>query len=563
MRPFIARRLRGVLALIGVLPGFACADSTSTQLIGFASTSGPPRSIVTLQGEPLEDGKVVWDAGGENETVIPAGMGGTMFSVPLDATEGSHTVAVEDDSGRTAPITFFVDGDALQIPYPRIDHIMSLDAQFNGDGTVTTTLYVQGANFDVGSAVEINGTEVATVAQKAITNNLYGVPQDDLGYPIHHYVALAAVPAPMLAGTPLSVVVRNLDMKKSDAVTYKLPASEATMDSDGDSLLDAWETAGHDGNGDNVSDTDLYRRDIFVELDIMNGLTFPLVPTSASGPGTLDSIRAMFAAAPFLNPYTANGINLVLDVSGTVPAKDTVIFNTAGSAGNQAGNTLTVAFSTLKDQYFGHKADGDIYHYVIWAKRVLGGTSGRSDQPSPTSPVAPGDDAVIGLDDFPFSYRTARSQTEILAHELGHNLGQRHGGLNDQEFNPNYLSVMSYSWALRTGTNVVYRRDHQTCFPFYYAKAGEDEFNDQLPAAVNTVVDYSAGMAKEIIESSVNEVKGVCNQAVDWDGDDDVGEWTNRGADVNANRILNETLHDFANWRALQLDGPKKNGTIP
>ncbi len=39
-------------------------------------------------------------------------------------------------------------------------------------------------------------------------------------------------------------------------------------------------------------------------------------------------------------------------------------------------------------------------------------------------------------------------------HELGHNLGLRHGGMDDLNCKPNYLSVMNYflpdRWALGT-----------------------------------------------------------------------------------------------------------------
>ena len=564
MRPFTPRRLRGVLTLLSVLGAAGCTNalSPSPQLVGFATATGPARSLVSLQGQALDNARVVWDAGAPTETIIPSSLGATMFTVPLLASAGAHAVAVEDDSGRTTPITFFVDGDPLRIDYPRIDHIMALDAQFGEDGVVTTTLYVQGANFDVGSVVEVNGMEVATIAHKAILNNLYGVPQTELGYPIHHYVALAAVPAPMAAGAVLSVVVRNLDTKKSDAVTYTFAASPAALDSDGDSLLDVWETAGHDADGDGVSDTNPFRRDILVELDIMNGLTHPLAQTTAAGPGSLDSVRAMFAAAPFLNPYTTNGINLVLDVSGTVPEWDMVIFDTAGGGIGLADKATTVAFSALKTDHFDHESDGDMYHYVIWTKRTLRG-SGESDFGWQVWPATPGDDAVAGLDSFGTSYQTSRSQAEILAHELGHNLGQRHGGLTNDPYNPNYLSVMSYTWTLRTGLGVGGRRQAVTCLPFYYAKTGQDELSHQVPATVNMVVDYSAGMAADVMDGWLDEVKGVCNLPVDWDSDNRVGEVLRQMADANDNGMMpNETIKDFANWRALMFDGPRKNGTI-
>src|SRR6185369_4859250 len=34
----------------------------------------------------------------------------------------------------------------------------------------------------------------------------------------------------------------------------------------------------------------------------------------------------------------------------------------------------------------------------------------------------------------------------IVMHELGHNLGLRHGGFEDTNYKPNYLSVMNYAF---------------------------------------------------------------------------------------------------------------------
>ena len=552
MRPSPGSQMRGVLRVIALLLIVACTGATPlAQPLGFAVTSGPPRSVVALQTEGLDNARVIWDAGTSGEATLPTSLGATLFSVPRAATPGPHLVAIEHDGGRTTPVTFVVTGDALRIDKPRIDHIMLLDAEFSEDGIVATSLYVQGANIDVGAVVEVNGTEVATFTHRAMSNSLHGVSQDDLGYPIHHYIALAAVPAPT-STRELSVVVENLDGKKSDAVQYTLPASPAARDSDGDSLLD-------------TSDEDPYQRDILVELDIMIGLTYAIAPTTASGLGALDGVRAMFAAAPFLNPYTTSGINLVLDVSGSVPAKDTVIFDVDGVDSSSADGTYTVAFSTLKAAHFGHKADADAWHYVIWAKRTLAGGSGESDQPWPVPAPAlePGDDAVIGLDSLAGSFQTPRSQAEILAHELGHNLGQKHGGRTDDPYNPNYLSVMSYSWALRGGLHIVDRRPRVTCLPFYYAVSGGNEPNDQLPTAINMAIGYSAGMAAPIDERKVNEVKGVCGQPVDWDRNGNRGEWTAKRIDANDNRIQDEMIEDFANWRALLFDGPKLNGTLP
>ena len=560
MRRSSATYVRALVASLALVPATAC---TSPNLTSLAPSQGPARSLVAIQGTSGVV-RVLWDVGTPNQRTIATNVGGTLFSVPPGAAPGVHKVAIEDDSGQSEAMDFLVGGEALAMGAPRIDHVMLLDAEFDG-GDVSFTLYVQGANFDVGAVVEIDEAEIATTSHKAITNDLYGVSPNAFARPIHQYLSLAAVPGARAAGSDISIVVRNADDVESAALVYTLPTSADLLDSDGDRLLDAWEVEGHDQNGDGVNDADPHRRDIFVELDVMIGLTYPLAPTTGADPGVLDAVRSMFQSAPFLNPYVGNGINLMLDSSGTVPQWDTVIFNRAGATGNPADGMVTVDFTTLKAAHFGHSALGDVYHYVIWARRQLGGGSGQSDAPWPVPDLQAGDDALITLDDLHVSYQSPRSQAEILAHELGHNLGQKHGGATDTPYNPNYLSVMSYAWALRTGGTDVERRLWATCLPFYYAKAGADEPANKVPVPVNMVVDYSTGMAAPLMEDALDETAGVCAQTVDWDedGDEDGVGSTILADDANENSVFHETIEDFPNWSSLRFDGPLRNGTMP
>ena len=55
-----------------------------------------------------------------------------------------------------------------------------------------------------------------------------------------------------------------------------------------------------------------------------------------------------------------------------------------------------------------------------------------------------GDDSIVSLQNF----LTFQSISVILMHELGHNLGLRHGGLDAVNYKPNYNSVMNYRFAL-------------------------------------------------------------------------------------------------------------------
>ena len=147
-------------------------------------------------------------------------------------------------------------------------------------------------------------------------------------------------------------------------------------------------------------------------------------------------------------------------------------------------------------------------------------------------------------------------------HEFGHNLGQRHGGDTHSPYKPNYWSAMSYTWQLRSGRGNATRRSRVTCAPIYWADDTATEPGGAAPAAPNAVTDYSHGMGPTLVENdgSLDEPTGVCGAPVDWNNDGDTTD-TGLSVDADDNGAANETLQDFANWRALDFGGPESDGT--
>lgn len=568
MRPKTALRIAKVLLLpaaLGVTLLFSGCGKPS--LTSFDVTSGPEHTLVMITGDSVFS-RIIWDAGLPSETAIPGGfLGGYMFSVPPGASLGNHPVALERDGSRSAALNFNVTAPQ---PFgaPRIDGVMIGASNFAG-GNVDTWLVVQGANLDVGSVIQVGGVDKACVAYKGLRNNLYGVAPNTLGYPIYHYVSVLAEVNGSPAGSALTVTVRNLDGQVSAPYTYTLPASAAVLDSDGDGLLDSWETGGYDGDGDGTIDVNLPalgaqagRRDILMEVDVMSGLANAPVATVGGTPGTFDTMRNIFAAAPILGIGPNNGINLIMDTSGSVPFWNRVDLTAVDSVPLSTAN-----FYTLKTANFDNARRGGIYHYAIWANARPGGSSGISDiafAADDANGVATGsgDDFIVSFDDFPGSYQTLRSQVETLMHEFGHNLGQRHGGSNHSVYKPNYWSVMAYTWQLRSGQSNASRMQRITCPPIYYATTGATEPGGALPAGVNAITDYSEGMANTLVENnnSLNETTGVCGQAVDWNNDGDQVD-VNINADADDSGVSTDTVTDFPNWRALNYRGPANNGS--
>lgn len=542
---------------------------------------GHPHDVVLIKGNGLEGAEIVWDAGTSTEKVIPGGfLGAFMFSVPHGATAGAHPVVVRKGSKQSNPMTFTVPsmpgkinvphppGPATRaFPAPRIDAVTIVGAIFEPNG-VRATLYVQGANLDVGTTVSVkNGitaplTPVATASHRVLRNDWFDVSHDHMDYPIYHYSSSIVIPGVRPAGQRIWLVATNLDNLQSEPFEYVLPADAATIDSDGDSLPDAWETAGYDAEGDGVVDVNLpmlgadpYRRDVFVELDIMDDVKNRPDRDKAGNPDStvFNALEQMFASAPILNIGEAQGIHLVIDHSGkpcltNAAGKDicsfrTTIFDIGGQIPNDEPDPFEdseVRFSQLKRQNFEDNKRGKIYHYGIWGRYQVNTLNGFSDS---------GDDFIISFDEAVPSYHTPRSQIEILAHELGHNLRQLHaGGEDDPVYKPNYMSVMSYSWLFRTAWPDDVRLATATCLPFYYADKDAKEASGSVSENVNTIVDYSEGMGRLVMKPTPAAGASICDTAIDW-------------PTVDPDSLFAK-VEDFANWRSLIFDGPAKNGNL-
>ena len=299
------------------------------------------------------------------------------------------------------------------------------------------------------------------------------------------------------------------------------PASERfacvpTTDRDQDRLPDAFETGtgnlvdvhatgtdpdNHDsdddglGDGDEVLGTrarlDLYRvgarpakKDFLVEFDWFDDSNDCGVHSHRPSAELVDRMKSDLAAVPVSNPDGSTGINLIADIGqgrgltggNLVPDAD----------GNLDNGISGLDFSDIRAANFRPERQG-YYHYALQVHRLFPG------RPETGQAWVGGMDSVDGLW---ICGLPVVSQSSMIIHELGHNMGLDHGGADGFiNFKPNYNSVMNYRY-LFSGTDT-------NC----------DGAGDGGPV-------FSNGSLAPLDENALLEPVGICNGVpIDWNLD--------------------------------------------
>ncbi|HYF99704.1 MAG TPA: hypothetical protein VD815_06405 [Candidatus Saccharimonadales bacterium] len=325
------------------------------------------------------------------------------------------------------------------------------------------------------------------------------------------------------------------------------------LDTDEDGLLDTWEQFGIDVNGDGLFDLDLpslgadpFRKNIFVEIDYMQN--------HEPNPIALEYVTESFFYSPVSNPDGSNGVDLVLIPDEEIPEQRFIGTQDLYYLKN---NNLGSPEDRSDPNYENiREAKKLSFHYALFAHQQ----SGRHSTSSGQSPGIPGMEFMITLGapkwgQDPITGHNVGSmeqQAGTFMHELGHNLGLDHGGSDDINCKPNYLSVMSWS---RQVSSLI---------------------GDQ-------VLDYSWVNLDNLTEISLDETKGIedtipsdlktvygpdpieiinVGQPIDWNRDgnieNSVEEDINYIRSEDCPQVRGQILYGFDDWSNLRYLEPSR-----
>jgi hypothetical protein len=343
------------------------------------------------------------------------------------------------------------------------------------------------------------------------------------------------------------------------------------VDSDGDGLLDEWETTGIDTNGDGTVELNLAamganpnHKDMFIELDTM--------PNHTIAQAAINTVVASFAAAPVTNPDGTTGITLHVDNGpasimnpvtgatwGALSRATATIPETAVLGTFSGPNYNWAAFDVFKAANFPAER-APAFRYAISGHQYGAATNTSSGLARGIS----GSDFLITLGGFCAvgdCSGTVAQQTGTFMHELGHTLNLRHGGGDNTNRKPNYLSIMNYAFQMSglTAGGVGGRYDYSRFGPTVLPDLNENTLAEATgfgavpapgaPVDVNTFTSIRGCAAAPLWR--ITPITG----AVDWNCS---GAATDAGsADINRETAAAPltVLTSYDDWAGLRIRG--------
>ena len=491
------------------------------------------------------------------------------------------SVASTTKSDRISNFSNIAGGDAIDLAAPGTQIASSLpnDTWARFDGTSMAAPHVAGAWALMREAHQLAGlspsvnTILEALQQTATTvklrengyNTGFGVKRINIAQ------AAPEIEEELSVGLP----VWMLYLATQNDIPPTNPGCDTQVDSDGDRLPDCYETntgtyvsstntgtdpSNSDTDSDGISDGDEVlgtldglelgqmganplKKTILIEYDwlsddtqswrdISEGVDTTAAHNHRPSASVIADIEAVFAAAPVNNPDGSTGIQIIQDYGqgGAFTGGNEI----ADGDGNLAGY-LGADFYDKKALNFASNRNG-YFHYTILAHKYGGGATESSGYAE-----IEGDDLIVSSNWWlEYDFEVAST----VVHELGHNLGLRHGGDENRNNKPNYNSVMNYNHQF-PGVDT----DCSGC--------GSDCSGGGDYLSGDGLINYSSGTNSSLNESALTESFGICsNVATDWNRNGSIdGGTVSYNINPDYDTSLN-TLTDHDDWANIYYLGP-------
>jgi hypothetical protein len=338
-----------------------------------------------------------------------------------------------------------------------------------------------------------------------------------------------------------------------------------TLDADGDGIPDSAEVIGGTFAG-----IDLYsmgartgRKDIFIEIDSMNWADPGIIPRREALQMVVDRFAAheiaihFDAGTKFSFGFSASNFNLGQG-SSVVDYEPCVTMDQTTCSSNVSNKR---SIYDWKDENM-DLSRRSIFHYLLF------GNSQFANGSKSSSGLAElvGNDLIVTLGNWGLTATAGASlnrlinyQASTIMHELGHNLGLKHGGNEDTNYKPNYWSIMNYMYQL---SGLDPNPNSATAYQRWRLKIG-----DQTPlecALIGSpcgdkaqfVMDFSDGSSAVLNESSLlegsNIGRGITLGAyADWNMNGALNA-SSQSIDLNGDGART-VLNDYNDWGNLVM----------
>lgn len=372
-------------------------------------------------------------------------------------------------------------------------------------------------------------------------------------------------------GESISRNATNLDTDAATDWTYNILASmggpndiTCSTDADSDGIPDCTETAGATYAG-----MDIYamgartgQKDLFIEIDYMD-------PAGRPGEDVQGMVPQREALEKVRDAFLAQGIHVHFDAGDSIdqsPGIDPADFDLGG--GEAVPFAEEVDFYTnsvasvldYKAQYLGVERRS-LFYYMLLAYSRAGYVAGSFGS-SGASEVL-GNDILVSIGHWGHSRvdtletnKLINNQAGTIMHEFGHSLGLAHGGDDDLNDKPNYISVMNYLYQIAGLPDIGNDEgDRQYADKFTGNTLCDIGLtNSPFGSYLNFKIDYSDGTSIDLDENvGITESAGFGRPGsvgVDFNCDGDTSDVLT-GFEVNGNSSL-DLLGDHDDWSNIQ-----------